>query len=164
MDFRFTTDYLPSQIDEIVAYLLGPRLWIPQTDYPDFLDWAQKAHQELRREKKRAIVALSHNQIVGVVIYQHHRQYREALELKNLTVRPDQQGRYIASFLLRNAEVEGMKEFGSTYALCDAKAYNFAIRMFLLRQRYLAIAQDDLYHHGAGDDIVYRKDLHKLLV
>lgn len=164
MDFRFTTDYLLSQIDEIVAYLLGPRLWIPQTDYPDFLDWAQKAHQELRREKKRAIVALSYNQIVGAVIYQRHRQYREALELKNLTVRPDQRGRYIASFLLRSAEVEGVKEFESTYALCDAKAHNFAIRMFLLGQRYLTITQADLYHHGAGDDIVYRKDLHKLLV
>src|SRR3990172_1913608 len=120
MDFRFTTEYPFSRLDEIVSYLLGPRLWIPHTDYPDFEDWSQKAYLELKKEAKRAIIAISQNQIVGVVIYQRHKKIREALELKNLTVRPDQRGRYIASFLLRNAELEGSREFGTSEVFCDA--------------------------------------------
>jgi ribosomal protein S18 acetylase RimI-like enzyme len=164
MDFRFTTEYPLSRLDEIVSYLLGPRLWIPRTDYPDFEDWVQKAYQEIRGETKRAVIALSQNQIVGAVIYQRHKQFPETLELKNLTVRPDQRGRYIASFLVRNAEVEGTKEFGATSVLCDAKANNFGIRMFLMQHRYRIISETDLYHLNAGGDIIYRKDLHPLLV
>lgn len=38
MDFRFTNEYSPTRVDEIVAYLLGPRLWTPQANYPDFGD------------------------------------------------------------------------------------------------------------------------------
>lgn len=164
MDFRFTTEYPLSRLDEIIAYLLGPRLWTPPTDYPDFADWAEKAYQELRKETKRAIIALYQNQLVGVVVYQRHKRLHEALELKNLTVRPDQRGRCVASFLIRNAEVEGSKEFGVTRILCDAKASNFGVRLFLLRHRYRIVTEADLYCLGAGDDIVYRKELHPLLV
>lgn len=164
MDFRFTTEYPLSRLDEIIAYLLGPRLWIPQANYPDFADWAEKAYKELRKEMKRAIVALSQNQIVGVIVYQRHKQFSEALELKNLTVRPDQRGRYIASFLIRNTEIEGSREFKVTSVLCDAKASNFGVRLFLLRHRYRIVTEIDLYQLGAGNDIIYRKELHPLLL
>lgn len=157
--FTFTNDYAPARLDEIVEYLLGPRLWIPQTDYPDFFDWADRAHRELKREAKRAMLALSGKEIVGITIYQRHKRYRDALEIKNLTVRPDQRGRHIASFLIRNTEIEGGKEFGVSYVLCDAKANNFAVRNFLLKHRYQPLERTDLYNISAGDDLVYRKNL-----
>ena len=159
MDFRFTNDYPVSKLEEIVSYLLGPRLWIPQTDYPDFLDWAGKTYAELKKENKRAIIALSGKEIVGAAIYQRHKKYSEALEIKNITVRPDVRGRYVANFLMRNTEVEGAQEFNSNYAICDAKAKNFSVRYFLLKNRYLPMANEDLYGLGAGKDIVYRKKL-----
>jgi len=160
MDFRFTNEYPLSRVDEIIAYLLGPRLWIPQTDYPDFEKWAEKAHGELKGGTKRAIIALSQNQIIGAAIYQRHKQFTESLELKNLTVRPDQRGRYVASFLIRNAEVEGVKEFNITNVLCDTKTNNFKMRFFFLRHRYRLVGETDIYHLGAGNDVVYRKDIH----
>ena len=86
MDFKFTNNYPISRLDEIVSYLLGPRLWIPNTDYPDFLDWAQKVHGELKKDVKRALIALSENNVVGVAIYQRHKKYKDTLEIKNLTV------------------------------------------------------------------------------
>jgi len=104
-------------------------------------------------------LALSYNEIVGVSIFQKHRKDQNALEIKNLTVRPDKRGRYIASFLLRNTEIEGGKEFKSKYVICDAKANNFAVRKFLLSNRYFVVAKRDLYELGAGDDLIYRKNI-----
>lgn len=159
MDFRFTNEFAPAQVDEIVGFLMGPRLWIPHGDYPDFLDWAQKVHAQLKSEAKRAIVALDRGQVVGAAVYQRHKGDAEALELKNLTVRPDKRGRYLASFLVRNAEIEGAREFGARRVVCDAKTGNVGIRLFLERHRYRVIGRDDLYGKGGGDDLVFRKEL-----
>jgi ribosomal protein S18 acetylase RimI-like enzyme len=159
MDFRFTNNYPVSQLEEIVEYLVGPRLWIPNTDYPDFLDWASRTYEEFRKESKRALLALSGNEIVGLMIYQPHRRNLDALEIKNLTVRPDKRGRYIASFLLRNAEIDGAKEFKKNRIIYDAKANNFAIRKFLLTNHYRILGRADLYGIGAGEDLIYEKKL-----
>ena len=158
MDFKFTNNYPISRLDEIVFYLLGPRLWIPNADYPDFLDWAQKVHGELKKDIKRAMLAISGNEIVGVTIYQRHKKHKDALEIKNLTVRPDMRGRFIASFLMRNAEVEGRREFNSKYVLCDAKADNLAVRFFLMKHQYKIIRKEDLYGLNSGEDIIYKKN------
>ena len=165
MEFFFTNEATLHRTDEIVAYLRGPRLWIPTTDYPDFLDWTQKVHEQLRHEEKRALVAMSGGQVVGASIYQRHREEADALEVKNITVRPDQQGRYVASFLLRNAELEGERDFpGVRQAVVDAKAGNFAVRRFLLHHAYVPAALVDLYGLGAGADVVFRKRLRRLVI
>lgn len=157
MIFQFTNEYPVSRLDEIVNYLMGPRLWIPHGDYPDFLDWADKVHRELKKESKRAMLALENNDIVGVTVYQRHKTSPEALEIKNLTVRPDKRGRYVASFLLRNSEIEGAKDFKSKRILCDAKAKNFAIKSFLIKNHYQVLAKDDLYGKNGGEDLIYTK-------
>ncbi|MBI2063915.1 MAG: GNAT family N-acetyltransferase [Candidatus Yanofskybacteria bacterium] len=163
MDFKFTNEYSMGRLDEAVSFLLGPRLWIPSNDYPDFLDWAQKTHGELKSNAKRAIIALSWNDIVGVVIYQRHKKDKSYLEIKNLTVRPDARGRYIASFLLRNAEVEGMKEFSPQFITCDAKAKNLEIMHFLLKHHYKIYGKHDLYGLSSGEDLVYKKRVINLI-
>lgn len=161
MNFLFTNEYPISRLDEIVNYLLGPRLWIPRVDYPDFSDWAQKTYQELKKESKRALVAIDGHEVVGVSVYQRHKKRAEALEIKNLTIRPDKRGRHIASFLLRNTEIEGTKEFNSKLVLCDAKVKNWQIKYFLLTHHYQIVTKTDLYNRGAGEDLVYRKNLNK---
>lgn len=162
MEFKFTNEFPVSRLDEAVSFLMGPRLWIPQNDYPDFLDWAQKTHGELKKDAKRAIITLSRNNIIGIVIYQRHKKDKNTLEIKNLTVRPDTRGRYIASFLLKNAEVEGAKEFRTDSVICDAKAKNLEVMHFLLRYHYKVAGRNDLYRLNSGKDIVYKKQLHTL--
>lgn len=157
MEFIFTTEQTWKRADEIIDYLRGPRLWIPRVDYPDFDEWAEKVHAQLRSESKRAVVAVSGGCVVGAAVYQPHRSEAGVLEIKNLTVRPDARGRHVASFLLRNAEVEGLRDFGSRSVVVDAKARNFAIGAFLLRNGYAALGARDLYGLGAGADVVYRK-------
>lgn len=159
MEFKFTNDYPVTKLEEIVSFLLGPRLWIPKGDYPDFLDWADRTYKELEKEQKRVMLALHYSNVVGVAVYQKHKKISDALEIKNLTVRPDMRGRYIASFLMRNTEVEGRKEFHSRCVLCDAKSRNLEVKYFLFRHKYRVIRNDDLYKLGAGEDTIYRKSL-----
>lgn len=160
MEFLFTTEASVTRTDEIIHFLRGPRLWIPSGGYPDFDEWTDKVHRQLRAEEKRAIVAISRGDVVGAIVYQRDRSDPAILEVKNLTVRPDARGRYLASFLARNAEIEGAADFpGVTSAHCDAKAGNAGIRLFLLRSGYRIAGRADLYGKGGGEDLLFRKPL-----
>jgi ribosomal protein S18 acetylase RimI-like enzyme len=160
VQYLFSNEYSPSRVDEIVAYLAGPRLWIPQAQYPDYDDWLQKVHRELKSEQKRALIAFAQGIVCGAIIYQRHKSRQDILELKNITVRPEEQGRLIASFLMRNTEIEGARDFpGVTSAVCDAKRDNVAIGAFLRRNRYQPVGTADLYGLGGGADVLFRKPL-----
>lgn len=159
MNFVFTTDETCSRADEVVDYLRGPRLWIPARDYPDFSEWIDRTHGQLKSEEKRALLALSYGNVVGAIIYQAHKTIDKALEVKNITVRPDQRGRHIASFLLRNAEIEGAADFGSTHVLVDTKLRNYPVQAYLRRNGYSVKENTDLYRLGSGDDVVFTKQL-----
>lgn len=97
------------------------------------------------------------------MVYQRHKAVPSALEIKNITVRPDMRGRFIAGFLLRNAEIEGAADYGVREVIVDAKARNVAIRAYLWRQGYRRRGEEDLYGLGAGQDVVYGKRLGKSL-
>ena|ERR1035437_8928080 len=159
MNFRFTNDFSLSKLDEIVDYLRGPRIWFPKICYPDYFDWLQKIHSEIKSEQKRALIALDHFELIGVIIYQKHKTDKDSLELKNLTVRPDKRGRHIASFLLKNAEVEGLSEFKSKHIVCDTKQDNMDVRLFLFKNNYKSKRIEDLYGLKSGLDVVYQKDI-----
>ena len=159
MDFRFTNEQTLFRTDEIVEHLRGPRLWIPRFDYPDFDEWLERSHEQLKSEKKRALLALSGNTIVGAVVYQKRVGVPNDLEIKNLSVRPDARGRYIANFLLRNAEIEGSKDFKCDRVVLDTKMGNRAIRQLLVRCGYQVSLIEDLYKLGAGRDVTYEKEL-----
>jgi GNAT superfamily N-acetyltransferase len=159
VDFRFTTDRIWERADEIISYLLGPRLWIPKVDYPDFENWLGRVHIQLKSEEKRAVIALSSGYIVGAIIYQRHQELEETLEVKNITVRPDMRGRLVASFLLRSAEMEGHRDFGCRRVVVDAKAKNIGIRAYLFKNGYSPEKMEDLYGLGSGEDVVYGKIL-----
>ncbi len=161
MDFRFTTEDSVRRADEIVDYLRGPRLWIPRADYPDFDEWLTRSHSQLKREEKRAVVALSCGRVSGAVLYQRHRSLSDVLELKNITVRPDLRGRHFAAFMLRNAEMEGVRDFGCSVSVIDAKSGNLGVRRLLLREGYRPLTITDLYGLGAGRDVIYLKRLRR---
>lgn len=156
MNVLFTSEETVRRADELVDYLRGPRLWIPGGDYPDFDAWLERAHGELKDERKRALVAMT-NAVVGAIVYQRHRGDPRSLELKNITVRPDERGRLIASFLLRNAEREGVRDYGSRRAVVDTKRRNYPMRQFLFRNGYRPVTVADLYGLSAGEDVVYEK-------
>jgi ribosomal protein S18 acetylase RimI-like enzyme len=157
VDYRITNEIGSSRTDEVVHHLSRPRLWVPESDYPDFAKWVERAHGQIKAGGKRAMVALDRGNIVGLVLYQRHQEVADTLEVKNISVHPEFGGRYLASVLLRNVEVEGSREFRARHVVVDAKARNTAIRFFLLRHRYLVQDSLDLYGLGAGRDLVFKK-------
>jgi ribosomal protein S18 acetylase RimI-like enzyme len=164
MHLTVTNESSIARADEVVDFLRGPRLWIPQEQYPDFDDWLSRVHIQLKGEDKRAMLAIEKGRVIGAVVYQRHRTSPDILELKNISVRPEASGRCIASLLVRNAELEGMRDFpGVTGAIVDAKADNIGIRLFLLRHAYRVVGVEDLYGLNAGQDLVFRKPLGRLV-
>lgn len=157
MEFVLTTEQTITKADELVDHLRRPRLWVPGTDYPDYGAWLERVHRQLKDESKRAILALVRGCVIGAVLYQRHKTAPWALELKNVSVAPDLRGRHVASFLLRNAEIEGRADYGSMCAVVDTKASNSAMRRFLSRNGYRASITTDLYGLGAGEDVLYAK-------
>lgn len=154
MNFTFTSD-----IDKIriIKFLAGPRLWIPRSSYPDYLDWLDKVNFEIEHGIKRALSCYSNKELVGVAVFQRHKTIPKFLELKNLTVMPEISRRFVASFLIRNVEVEAHGQY--THIICDAKKDNIIIHEFLTRNRYKTVANMDLYGLKAGTDNIYLKEL-----
>jgi ribosomal protein S18 acetylase RimI-like enzyme len=161
-DFRFTNEHRLSQTGEIVGFLERPRLWIPSTaDYPDHFDWLDKVGIQLEREQKRAMVAYHGRAIVGTVVYQRHLTEANTLEIKNLSVVPTSEGRFIGSFLLRNTEIEGTQhDFpGCNRIVFDTKTTNTGIVAFGMRHGYRLAGIEDLYGLGAGEDAIFVKSV-----
>lgn len=156
MNLSFTTDV---DVRRTVEFLAGPRLWVPQADYPDFMSWLDKVEVELNSSIKHGIFCYALNKLVGAVIYQRHKTLPDFLEVKNLTVLPEVGRRFVASFLLRNAEVEGRERFRTTQVMLDSKKENVPIHAFLLRNGYRVISTIDLYGLKAGADNVYTKEI-----
>lgn len=159
--FKFT--------DQIVERIIKPRSWFPRGNlyyYPDIGDWAQKVYQELRGETKRAVIAVINQRVVGVIIFQRDKVNKDILELKHLSVGDFFAGRRIASFLLRQAEIEGTREFQSKKIRCDVKAELIGVQQFLLANRYQLISLTDLYGLKAGADAIFekRRELIKKLI
>lgn len=156
MNLSFTTDI---DVRKTVEFLAGPRLWVSKSDYPDFMCWLDKVNVELDSGTKQGVFCYAGGSIVGAVIYQRHKTLPEFLELKNLTVLPEVGRRFVASFLLRNAEVEGRERFRTTHVYADAKKDNAQIHAFLLHNGYRVISTIDLYGLKSGADNVYTKEL-----
>src|ERR1700740_2677910 len=107
VDFRFSNEQTSAHTANVISILEKPRLWVPGSDYPDYFEWLGKVGEELEHEHKRAMVAYAGNNPVGSVVYQRSKTSPKTLEIKNISVSPDVRGRHVASFLLRNTEIEG---------------------------------------------------------
>jgi ribosomal protein S18 acetylase RimI-like enzyme len=159
-EFRFTNEHSSSETGNIVEVLERPRLWIPtQHDYPDFSSWVLKTEARIAEGSTRAMIAYLGTTPAGVVIYQQHETKPETVKVRNISVSPDAQGRYIGSFLLRNTEIEAMKyDFpGCKQIMVDTKQANTRMISFLIGQGYSISEVSDLYGLEAGLDTVMVK-------
>ena len=98
-------------VGAVLDYLAGPRLWVPKGSYPDYADWLARIEPELVGGAKRHLACIWDGDLVGMVVWQRHKSNQDWLEIKNLSVRPQSRGRFVGSFLLRQAEAEGCQLF-----------------------------------------------------
>jgi ribosomal protein S18 acetylase RimI-like enzyme len=161
-EFRITNEHRPNEVGNVIDVLRRPRLWIPTgEDYPDHETWLQKTEAQIGDNRKRALLAYHNAEPVGTVVYQRHEDHPDVLEVRNISIAPESQGRYLGSFLLRNTEIEGgSNDFpGVTKIMVDTKITNTDMIAFLLGHGYAVEGIVDLYGLGTGLDAVLTKPL-----
>lgn len=160
-EFRITNEHSSSEVGNVIGLMERPRLWVPETDYPDYYEWLQKTEAQVNSGKKRAMLAYSGREPVGTVVYQQHENRPNTVEIRNISVSPDMRGRYIGSFLLRNTEVDAINEDfpECNQVMVDTKITNTDMIAFLLRHGYQLEEITDLYGLSAGQDAVFTKPL-----
>jgi len=158
-EFRFVNELGSREIGDTIGVLEKPRLWIPETDYPDYYFWLEKVEEELGKDLKRGLLAYAGKEPVGAVLYQRHKGLDGTVEIKNISVSPDMRGRYFGAFMLRNVEMEALNfEYPDCdRIMVDTKTTNNDMIGFLLRQGYEPKTRTDLYGLGTGEDIVFTK-------
>lgn len=159
-EFRFTNEHRASEAANIGGILRQPRLWIPsQRDYPDFSEWVDRTEAGVVTGNIRAMLAYTGAKPSGVIIYRKHEHDEQTVEIRNISVSPDAQGRYIGSFLLRNVEIEATQhDFPrSSQVQVDTKLANSGMIDFLADHGYGVETVTDLYGLGAGVDAVLKK-------
>jgi ribosomal protein S18 acetylase RimI-like enzyme len=161
-DFWFTNDHSEAGAATVIDVLRRPRLGIPtHTDYPDFDEWLSKTEAKIQDSRKRAMLAFHGGKAVGAIVYGRHETEPGMLAIRNISVEPEASGRYVASFLLRNVEVEARDHdyAGVNQAIVDTKTVNNSMLLFLARHGYQIQEITDLYGLGAGLDAVLMKPL-----
>ena len=161
-DILFRNEHKESELGNVCDVLTRPRLWVPTSlDYPSHGEWVEKVEAQLGNGQKRAMLAYRGNVPIGVCVYQRHPNIPGAIEIKNLSVTPDAQGRYIGAFLLRNTELEGTQnDFPECYILIgDTKITNLEMINFLIGQGYFPQEITDLYKTDTSLDITLTKTL-----
>lgn len=146
-------------LTSVMGVALGERMWMGPRDYPDVEAWAERSIVEIRDGRKFIMVAFRRRNVIGSIIFQHHKTIPGVLEIRRISIQPGEQGRGVAAFLLRCVEMRGLEELGCTTVWVDTKARNTAMCRFLEARGYELIGLFDLYGLGAGCDAVYSKQI-----
>ena len=157
--FAACTAESPRQANLAMDVLRKPRLWIQTVkDYPSHNTWLEKVEAELQLGKKRVMLGFMGKAPVGAVVYQRHPEIHHTLEIRNISVSPDNGNRHIGSFLLRNSELEAVAhDFpGVTQVMIDTKAANEEMLLFLEKHGYALTATADLYGSGQLDAVLVK--------
>ena len=164
LDFRFSNSPNDSNQDAVARLLIQPRLWIPSGDYPAHMEWREKAIEEIKDDKKRAMIAYWGAEAVGSIVYQRHPSNPTVVEIRNVSVERHARGRHIASFLLAQTEHEAAVDFpGATMITTDTKRTNIGLLSFAAKNGYYVEAEATLdgtkFAHNGELDVVLSKDL-----
>lgn len=163
LDFRFSDTSGGRNIDATATLLIQPRLWIPSGDYPAHTEWRDKALDEIKDGRKRAMVAFWGSDAIGSIVYQRHTTEKDKVEIRNISIEPYARGRHVADFLLRQVELEAAQDFpGVVSIVTDVKRTNVGILAFALQNGYQVEAVTVLVGNFASngvEDVVLAKNL-----
>ena len=122
--------------------------------YPNYDEWVGRVESELFSGYKKAGLAYSQGVLVGDIVWQPHKNLPRVRELKNLRISPQARGKYLAQFLLRQAEVEDRKEFDVLIA--DARESQTDLINMMADMDYQVLGKINLYEEGRKDVILFK--------
>ena len=126
-------------------------------NYQHYDEWVQRAEYELDGGSKKAILAYNDGRLIADLICQKHKQNSEAMEIKNVRVEGDMQGRHVASFLVKQAEMENF--WSSSLAVADVRSDRQDIISFMLECGFEETCTSHLYDLTNPPDVTLAKVL-----
>jgi len=158
MGFRFSFRTVESSIERT---LLEPFLRAQALDYknPDYQDWVSKTMAELRQGTRFGVIAMSDGRIVGNLVYKEHDSLPGTVELRNMRIHPQVQGRSFASFLIAQAETHARNN-GLQYVLGDVRADRTDVLDLFLRKLGYSVLEKGVSLYGdSREDVVMIRDV-----
>lgn len=148
-DFAFRSVASTREIKATLDFLARQDL-----KYPKYDEWVQRVEAELFSGQKRAALAYSCGVLVGDVIWQPHKQLPRVREIKNLRVSPKARGRYLAQFLLRQAECEDRQDYDALIG--DVRENQPSVIRFMQSMGYQAVAKLNLYEENQREVVLFK--------
>lgn len=147
-DFTFRSVQTTKQIRQTIEFLAKQDL-----KYPRYDEWVQKAEAELFSGYKKAALAYSEGILVGDILWQPHKQFPRVRELKNVRVSKVNR-RYIAEFLVRQAECEDRGEFDAI--IVDAREFQTDFISLMQNLDYRVVGKLNLYDEDKRDVVLFK--------
>lgn len=148
-NFHFCSIEESGDIGKLVDFLQTQDLGYPHYDH-----WVQRTEAELQSGYKQAVLGFSNGHLIGDIVFQPHKQLPRVREIKNIRVHPAVRGRYVAAFMLRQAEVEAKQEYDAL--LVDARTDQQDIIRLLRGMGFVPIAETPLYDPSVPDIILIK--------
>jgi len=124
-------------------------------NYKGYNDWVERIIEEFHYGYKQSILAFSDGVLVGNLIYQNHKDFSRIRELKNLRVDSRVQGRYFSQFMIKQAEIEGRKNYD--VIICDIRSDRKGIIKLFKSMNYEELIQAPLYQKDISDIVLIKK-------
>lgn len=126
--------------------------------YPRYFDWVDKTVVQLELGIKKAILCFEQGSLVGDIIYQPHQEISRFRELKNIRIHSKVRGRGVASFLLKQVEIDDVDSIDAL--IVDARKNATDMNDFLTYSGFMPIIGASLYDSNE-EEIVYLKPIKK---
>lgn len=157
IDFHLTDEMNPRNAARVIDHLREERLWIPTTeDYGSrHNEWLEKTEARLIDNKVHALLATFGRIAVGAVIFRPEPNDQRIIGIRNISINPAYEGRYVGAFTLRNAEHVALETYPeAAQMIVDTKPTNYDMIAFLESQHYSPQEIIDLYHSGKPDVVL----------
>ncbi|MFH1307764.1 MAG: hypothetical protein ABIH72_02845 [archaeon] len=148
-DFAFRSVQTAEEVRQTVDFLARQDL-----QYPHYDEWVQKAESELHSGYKRAGLAYSNGILVGDIVWQLHKELPRVREMKNLRINPQARGRYLAQFLIRQAEVEDKRDCDAM--IVDARETQHDLIELMGCMGYSILSKLNLYEEDRRDVVLFK--------
>jgi len=125
-------------------------------NYPNYDKWLKKAEFELKTGYKKAFYVTDLNNIIASIVFQPHKQDKKVLEIKNIRVSPNKQGKNIGEQLCENTE-ELAKQNKFQIIQVDTRQTNTQTIEFFLKQGFKIKKITALYSKKDKDVILTKK-------
>lgn len=160
IDFRLTDEMNPRNTARVIDHLREERLWIPTAkDYSSHNEWLEKTETRLTTGKAHALLATFGRIAAGAIVFRLEPDDPETIGIRNISINPDYEGRYVGAFTLRNTEHAIRESFPEAKRIIvDTKTTNLDMIAFLESHHYSPEEIVDLYQSGKPD-IVLSKPL-----